>query len=103
MENGNNKSIPRFCFTEAYSEPCQTSKMQCFAKIVIAEKALTIFPKNSILDIWQGSEYASVLAFFFLTFLILYCLEQYISTSLKITSDSVYIIVMEHNVKNYKL
>ena len=31
--------------TEAYSEPCQTSKMEHFAK--------------AFLDIWQGSEYAS--------------------------------------------
>ena len=30
---------------EADSEPCQTSKMECFAN------------KHSILNIWQGSEY----------------------------------------------
>ena len=33
----------------AYSETCQTSKIELFAKI----------DHNSILDIWQGSEYAS--------------------------------------------
>ena len=32
-----------------HSEPCQTSKMERFAKIV---KGLTTFPKRSILDVW---------------------------------------------------
>ena len=40
--------------SEAYSEPSQTSRMECFAKIV---KSLTIFAKHFILT---GSEYASV-------------------------------------------
>ena len=39
---------------EAYSEYFQTSKMEPFAKTVNA-----VFAKISILDIWQGSEYAS--------------------------------------------
>ena len=38
---------------------CQTSKMKCFAKIVNGWKPLTIFAKRSILDTYQGSEYAS--------------------------------------------
>ena len=38
---------------EAHSEPCQTSKMEDFAKIV------KIFSKNALLDVWLGSEYAS--------------------------------------------
>ena len=46
-------------YSMAYSEPYQTSKMECFAKIVNTFQALTIFAKGSILDIWQGSEYAS--------------------------------------------
>ena len=37
---------------EAYSEPCQESKV----KFV---QSLTIFSKSSILGVWQGSEYAS--------------------------------------------
>ena len=41
---------------------CQTSKMELFAKIVQNEKPFTIFPKTSILDVWQSSEYASELA-----------------------------------------
>ena len=41
-----------------YSEPCQTSKMELFAKIVNG-KLLTPFAKGFILDVWQGSEYAS--------------------------------------------
>ena len=44
---------------EAYSEPCQTSKIVLFAKIVNEWKLLTIFEKCSILDVWQHSEYSS--------------------------------------------
>ena len=37
--------------------------MELFIKIVVKkEKPFTIFVKTSILDIWQGSEYASELA-----------------------------------------
>ena len=36
--------------------------MKLFAKIVTKEKPFTIFVKASILDVWQGSEYASELA-----------------------------------------
>ena len=39
--------------SEAYSEPCQICKMECFVKIANG------FAKLSILDVWQGSEYAS--------------------------------------------
>ena len=45
--------------TEAYSEPCQIFKMDHFVKIVNDKKALAIFAKHSILDVWQDSEYAS--------------------------------------------
>ena len=48
--------------SEANSESCQTSKMALFAKIDKSEKPFTIFVKISILDVWQGSEYASELA-----------------------------------------
>ena len=37
--------------SDAYSEPYQTSKMECFAKIVNGLKPLAIFAKISILDI----------------------------------------------------
>ena len=40
---------------DTYSEPTQTFKMERFAKLV---KDLTIFPNRSILDLWQGYEYA---------------------------------------------
>ena len=52
-------SVPAFfmCSPEAYSEPCQTSQMECFTKII---NYLTIFAERSILDVWQGSEHASV-------------------------------------------
>ena len=36
--------------------------MKLFTKIVTKEKPFTIFVKASILDVWQGSEYASELA-----------------------------------------
>ena len=36
---------------EAYSEPCQTSKMELFAKIVTSFRAPTVFSKNSILNV----------------------------------------------------
>ena len=45
--------------SETYSEPCETSKVELFAKIVNGLESLTIFVKNSILGIWQGSEYGS--------------------------------------------
>ena len=38
-------------FTEVYSEPCQTSKMDTFAKIVNGLKPLIVFVKNSILNV----------------------------------------------------
>ena len=44
---------------EAYLELCQTSKMECFLKIVNGYNQLTIFAKYFILDVWQCSEYAS--------------------------------------------
>ena len=44
---------------EPYSEPCQMPKMEFFTKIVSDSKPLTIFAKNSTLDVSQGSEYVS--------------------------------------------
>ena len=45
--------------SEAYSEPCRTSKMEVLGKIVSRFLFLTIFTKSSILDVWQDSEFAS--------------------------------------------
>ena len=45
--------------SEAYSEPCQTSKMEVFTKIVNGLSFLTIFTKSSILDVLQDSEFGS--------------------------------------------
>ena len=45
---------------DVYSGPCQTSKMELFAKIVNSFLPLTIFKKRFVLDGWQGSEYALV-------------------------------------------
>ena len=54
-------SLSDASITEAYSEHCQTSRMERFMKIVNGQKPLTIFAKCSILNVWQGSEYASAL------------------------------------------
>ena len=43
----------------AYSDPFQTSEMEIFVEIVNGYLLLTIFAKSFILDVWQGSEYAS--------------------------------------------
>ena len=40
-------------------EPCQTSKTKCLTKKVNGFQPLSIYAKNSILDIWQGSDYVS--------------------------------------------
>ena len=50
-----------FSFTpEAYLEPCQTSRMEPFTKIIKSFPLLAIFTESCILDVLQGSEYASV-------------------------------------------
>ena len=41
----------------AYSEPCETSKMELLAKTVNDWKPLTIFANSSILVVSQSSEY----------------------------------------------
>ena len=45
--------------SETYLEPCQTSKMGLFEKIVDGWKPLTLFVKSSILDLSQDSKHAS--------------------------------------------
>ena len=54
-------SISEWCCweAEAYSEPCQASKIELFTNIVNSRKPLTILTKNFILDIWHCHEYAS--------------------------------------------
>ena len=44
-------------FVETYSESCQTSKMDCFGKIVNGFYKFTGFGKRSVLDVWQCSQY----------------------------------------------
>ena len=51
-EWGRRERIP-----DAYSENCQTSKMECLTKTVNSFYPLTISAKHFILDIWQGSAY----------------------------------------------
>ena len=45
--------------SEAYLEPCQTSKIDIFAKIINGFQSLTTFTESSFTDIWQGYENAS--------------------------------------------
>ena len=47
--------------SEAYSELCQTYKVESFAKIINDVKKIIIFKTNSIIEIFdrQDSEYAS--------------------------------------------
>ena len=52
------KKIQNSDYSEVHLEPCQTSRMEPFLKIVNAVK---VFEKSSILDVWQGSEYSSVI------------------------------------------
>ena len=54
----NNLSNP-----EVYLEPYQTSNMGFLAKIVNGLKPLIFFVKHFIVDIWQNSEYASVICY----------------------------------------
>ena len=51
--------IYNLAIPEAYSEACQISKTERFAKIVNGEKPISILAKRSILDVWQGSECTS--------------------------------------------
>ena len=46
-------------YTEAYSELCQTSKMDLFPKMINGFQSLTIFAKSPILDDRLCSEYTS--------------------------------------------
>ena len=44
---------------ESYSKSCQTTNTERFAKIINEFPPLITFPKLFILDVLQGSEYAS--------------------------------------------
>ena len=48
-----------FFYPEKYSELCQISKIKIVAKIGNKFELLLILGKRSLLDVWQGSEYAS--------------------------------------------
>ena len=51
-------------YTKVYSELYQISKMELFLEIVSDKQTLYISAKNSILDVWQGSEYTSTALLF---------------------------------------
>ena len=47
-----NLTVTKFLMiSEEYSEPCQLSKIQLYAKIVNGSKPWTIFAKNPVLDV----------------------------------------------------
>ena len=62
-------------FFEAYSKPCQTSKMEIFAEFFFEMysgfQSLNIFAKSSSLDVWQGFEYTLYILLLFLSFSLL--------------------------------
>ena len=45
--------------SETYLEPCLTSKMRPFAKMINGFQPSNIFAKSSSLDVWLGCEYAT--------------------------------------------
>ena len=49
----------RYVYTEVYSEPSQTSKMETFAKTVNGLKPLNILANRYILDVWLDYECTS--------------------------------------------
>ena len=49
-----------FFSSETYSETCQTSKKGLFCENSQQLKIVSYFAKKSILDVWLGSEYTSV-------------------------------------------
>ena len=53
-------------YSEAYSVPGQTSKIEFFAKIVNGFQLLIISEETAILDVWQDSQYIFVLNKMFL-------------------------------------
>ena len=58
--SANQSEISGIPYSEAYSEPSQTSKMKLFCETVNNWKLSTNFAKSSILDLWLGSENASI-------------------------------------------
>ena len=47
--------------SEPYSEPCQASKMELFAKLVNGWKLFTVLTESSIIDAWRGSQHSTVI------------------------------------------
>ena len=50
--------ISIFNWKESYSEPCKTSDVELFAKLVNSLKPLIFFTKTSVLHVYKDSEYA---------------------------------------------
>ena len=44
---------------DACSDPCKTLQMKLFVKTVNRRKAVTVFAKRAISDVWCGSEHIS--------------------------------------------
>ena len=59
---GTHKKVVETCFgirkktCKAYSQPCQTSKLELFANIVNGFQTITIFANRTVSDFQQGSK-----------------------------------------------
>ena len=67
--------------------------MEFLAEIINRWKPFTFFVKHSILDVWQGSEYASVIC---------YSLFVRVEDASKIDSVAVYIFILKFK-HNYRI
>ena len=56
--------------SDAYSKPCQTTKIERFMNMVNVFQPLIIFAKHLILYVWEDSDYAT-------DYKQAYCLQQY--------------------------
>ena len=58
-------SLPNFFFIFYFTKPeeylgtCQTCMVEFLLQIANSFQSLTIFAKNSIIDVWQGPKYSS--------------------------------------------
>ena len=76
------------CSTDVYSEPSETCKIEILLRLINSFHFLTVFEKDSILHVWQGSEHAFVIYKSFLQHIVDSLLNYvYAFTGLKQSSD----------------
>ena len=76
-----------------YAEPCQTSKMKLFGKIVEVVQPLTSYAKSSMLDVWLN---APLFTSFFEAMQVVYNLwvsEKFGQKTLHINIDEIYTFI----------